>query len=166
MAHTDEKKKQLRAVYVYERQPLEQAAKKLNIPAGTAKRWKLLARADGDDWDKGRAAVSLGDENFTQLSLALLQDYLVQHQAAIDALRQQKDMGALDRATALASLGDSFNKTMATFKKLSPEVNKLAIALDVMQRLVTYMQGHKPAQLPELLTVLEPFGIELHKAYG
>ena len=78
-------------------------------------------------------AVGLGDENFSTLSKKLLEDYLVQHQATMDQLREATDMSARDRADTLASMSDSFNKTMASFRRLSPELNRHAVALDALQ---------------------------------
>ena len=166
MAHPEEKRTQLRGMYVYQRLPMETACKKLGVPRSTANRWKQDALDKGDDWDTVRAAVALGDDNFSALSKKLLEDYLVQHQATIDLLRTDKDMSARDRAETLASMSDSFNKTMASFKRLAPEINRQAVALDVMQRLAQFAQQKFPQAVPALLEMLEPFGEEIAKAYG
>lgn len=164
MAHASEKRTQLRGLYVYQRLAMETACKKLNIPRSTANRWKQEAADKGDDWDTGRAAMALGDENFSTLSKRLLEDYLVQHQATMDQLREATDMSARDRADTLASMSDSFNKTMLSFKRLSPELNKQAVQLDVLQRLVSFAQARFPQHLTAMVELLEPFGEELAKA--
>lgn len=166
MAHPTERRTQLRGLYVYKRLSIEAACKALDIAKSTAVRWKAEARDRGDDWDNARAAIALGDENFTQLSRQLLEDYLVQHQATMEALRGDKDMSPAQRASVLASAADSFNKTMASFKKLAPELNRHAIALDTLQRLAAFSQQRYPQHVPALLEMLEPFGEELAKAYG
>lgn len=166
MAHPKEKRAQLRGLYVFKRLPMEAACNALKLAKSTGIRWKAEARAEGDDWDSARAAHSLGDENFNQLAKQLLEDYLVQHKASMDLLREDKDMKAMDRANLLASLADSFNKTMASFKRLAPELNKHAIALDTLQRLAGFAQQRYPSTVPALLELLEPFGEELAKAYG
>ena len=168
MAHVVEKRTQLRGLYVYQRLPMETACKKLKVPKSTANRWKGEAHKQGDDWDKARGAVALGDESFSQLSRKLLEDYLIQHQATMDQLRTtpKTDMSAMDRAGILASMSDSFNKTMASFKRLSPELNRQAVALDALQRLAQFAQAKYPAHVKVLLELLEPFGEELAKAYG
>ena len=145
MAHASEKRTQLRGLYVYQRLPMETACKKVGVPRSTANRWKQEAADKGDDWDSVRAAMALGDDNFASLSKKLLEDYLVQHQATMDLLREAKDMGPMQRAETLASMSDSFNKTMASFKRLSPELNKQAIQLDVLQRLVSFAQAQQRA---------------------
>lgn len=166
MAHVVEKRQQLRGLYVYQRLPMETACKKLKVPKSTANRWKGEALKQGDDWDKARSAVALGDESFSQLGRKLLEDYLVQHQATMDMLRTAKDLGPMQRAEILASMSDSFNKTMASFKRLSPEINRQAVALDALQRLATFAQQKYPGHVKALLELLEPFGEELAKAYG
>lgn len=166
MAHGSEKRTQLRGLYVYQRLPMETACKKLGVPKSTANRWKQDAADNGDDWDTARAAVALGDENFTNLSKSLLEDYLLQHQATMKYLREDKEMSARDRADTLASMADSFNKTMHSFKRLAPDLNKQAIGLDVLQRLAQFAQTKHPKHVPALLALLEPFGEELAKAYG
>ncbi len=118
MAHAQEKRTQLRGLYIYQRLPMEAACKKVGVPRSTANRWKSEALEKGDDWDTVRAAVALGDDNFASLSKKLLEDYLVQHQATMDQLREATGMSARDRAETLASMSDSFNKTMASFKEI------------------------------------------------
>ena len=164
MAHASEKRTQLRGLYVYQRLAMETACKQLGVPRSTANRWKQDATDKGDDWDTVRAAVGLGDENFSTLSKKLLEDYLIQHQATMDQLREATDMSARDRADTLASMSDSFNKTMLSFKRLSPELNKQAVQLDVLQRLVSFAQARFPQHLTAMVELLEPFGEELAKA--
>lgn len=166
MAHATERRTQLRGYYVYKRLPMQAACAAIGLPHTTGNRWKLAAKAKGDDWDKARAAVALGDESFSQQSRSLLEDYLLAHQAAMEAMKTAKDMPAAERAKVLASMADSFHKTMASFKKLTPELNRHAVALDALQRLATFAQGKFPQHVPALLEMLEPFGEELARAYG
>lgn len=166
MAHATERRSQLRGLFVYKRLTMDAACAAMRLPRSTGNRWKQDAKAAGDDWEKARAAVALGDENFSQLSRRLLEDYLVQHQSVIDMLKTDEEMPAAQRATILASMSDSFNKAMASFKRISPELNRHAIALDAMQRLAVFVQQRYPKHVPVLLELLEPFGEELAKAYG
>lgn len=163
MAHPGEKRTQLRGLYVHQRLPMETACKKAGVPRSTADRWKKEALAKGDDWDAVRAAVALGDENFSSLSKKLLEDYLVQHQATMDLLRDATDMGPRERAETLASMSDSFNKTMASFKRLAPDLDRQAVQLDVIQRFVNFARARFPQHLQAMAEMLEPFGEELAK---
>lgn len=171
MAHAVEKRTQLRGLYVYQRLPMEAACLTAGVPRTTANNWKRHAKSQGDDWDRARAAVSLGDESFRQLSQRILEDYLLQHQAVMDQLREKPPKGKdelspVQRAQMLAMLSDSFNKTMASFKRLAPDLNRHAVALDALQRLATFAQQRYPQHLNALIEMLEPFGEELAKAYG
>jgi hypothetical protein len=166
MAHPNEKRTELRGLYVYQRMAMEAACKKLSLPRGTANRWKQDAADKGDDWDTARSAVAMGDESFNNLAKQLLEDYLLQHQATMKSLREDTDLSALERAETLASLSDSFNKTMNSFRRLNPEINRQSVGLDVLQRLAQFAQTKHPKHVPALLALLEPFGEELARAYG
>lgn len=163
MAHPAEKRTQLRGLYVFQRLPMETACAKLGVARSTANRWKAEAAAQGDDWDTVRSAVALGDDTFKSLSAKLLEDYLVQHQATMDLLRDATDMGPRQRAETLASMSDSFGKTMASFKRLNPELDRQAVQLDVLQRFASFAQQRYPQHLNLLVEMLEPFGEELAK---
>ena len=163
MAHPGEKRTQLRGLYVYQRMPMELACKKLGVPRSTANRWKQEAADKGDDWETVRSAQALGDDNFASLSKKLLEDYLVQHQATMDALRDAEKMSAMDRAETLASMADSFNKTMAAFKRLAPDLDRQAVQIDVIQRFASFAKARYPQHLAALVEMLEPFGEELAK---
>ena len=163
MAHGKEKRTQLRGLYVFQRLPMEKACKKVGVPRSTANRWKQEAADQGDDWDTVRTAVALGDDNFKSLSAKLLEDYLIQHQATMDLLRDAKEMGPRERAETLASMSDSFNKTMASFKRLNPELNRQAVQLDLLQKYASFVRAKYPQHLHVLVDTLEPFGEELAK---
>ena len=163
MAHGKEKRTQLRGLYVFQRMAMEAACKKLGVPRSTANRWKQDAADQGDDWETARTAMALGDENFKNLSAKLLEDYLVQHQATMNLLRDNKDMGPRERAETLASMSDSFNKTMSSFKRLNPELDRQAVQLDIIQRFAAFAQQRFPQHLAALVEMLEPFGEELAK---
>jgi len=164
MTHPNEDRLKLRGLYVYQRLPMDQACQRLNVPRTTGHRWKREAAEQGDDWETVRSAVALGDENFSALSKRLLEDYLLQHQATMDQLREDTTLSAQSRAETLASMSDSFNKTMNSFKRLSPELNRQAIALDVLQRLAQFAQTRYPKHVAALVELLEPFGTELAKS--
>lgn len=163
MAHPGEKRTQLRGLYVYQRMSMELACKKLGVPRSTANRWKQEAADKGDDWETVRSAQALGDDNFASLSKKLLEDYLVQHQATMDALREATNMSAMERAETLASMADSFNKTMAAFRRLAPDLDRQAVQIDVIQRFATFAKVNFPQHLAVLVEMLEPFGEELAK---
>ena len=166
MAHPNEKRTQLRGLFVYKRLPMEAACGAAGLPLATGRRWKREAAAKGDDWDSARSAVALGDETFSHMSRKLLEDYLVQHQTIMDQLRDDKNAAPIDKAKALSMLSDSLTKTLASMKRVMPEVNRHAVALDALQRLATMAQQRFPQHVAALIEMLEPFGEELARAYG
>lgn len=166
MAHPTEKRTQLRGLYVYKRLPMEAACGAMSLPVATGRRWKREAGTKGDDWDSARSAVALGDENFSHMSRRLLEDYLVQHQAIMDKLRADEATPPIDKAKALSMLSDSLTKTLASMKRVMPEVNRHAVALDALQRLATFTQQRFPQHVTALIELLEPFGEDLARAYG
>lgn len=166
MAHPQERRQQLRGLFVFKQLPMEAACAAMSLPKTTGNRWKHDAKAQGDDWDSARAAVALGDDNFKQLSQRLLQDYLTLHQAMIDEIKVNTKLDTEQKTKMLASLSDSFNKSIAAFRRIAPELNRHAIALDALQRFASFAQGKFPKHVPALLEMLEPFGEELAKAYG
>lgn len=166
MAHGSEKRTQLRGLYVYKRLQMEAACGAVSLPVATGRRWKREAAANGDDWDSARSAVALGDENFSHMSRKLLEDYLTQHQHIMEELKADKNITHIDRANALSKLSDSLAKTLANMRRVMPEVNRHAIALDALQRLCTFGQQRFPQHVSALIEMLEPFGEELAKAYG
>lgn len=166
MAHPTEKRTQLRGHYVYKRLPMERACGAMGLPVATGRRWKREAAAKGDDWDGARSAVALGDETFSHMSRKLLEDYLTQHQAIMDKLRADDTTPAIDKAKAISMLSDSLAKTLASMKRVMPEVNRHAVALDALQRLATFTQQRFPKHVSALIELLEPFGEELARAYG
>ena len=166
MAHGTEKRTQLRGLFVYKRLPMEAACGAMALPVVTGRLWKREAAAKGDDWDTARGAVALGDENFRDMSRRLLEDYLTQHEHIMGELKADKNITALDRIKAMGMLSDSLTKTLASMKRVMPEVNRHAVALDALQRLCSFGQQRFPQHVAALIEMLEPFGEDLAKAYG
>lgn len=163
MAHSDAERRAVRAAYVYDRLPLDQAAAKSGVPAGTAARWKRQARAAGEDWDKLRAADLLAGEGTEAVARQMLADYVAQHKALMEQINTAADITARDKVDMLASLADSFNKTVAASRKVLPETDKLATALAVINKLSDFVRVNFPQHAAAFVEILEPFGDELAK---
>jgi len=163
VAHKDGKRQALRAAYVHDRLPLEIAADKAGVPHSTAARWKRLARAAGEDWDKLRAATLLAGEGMENVARQMLADYVVQHKALMDEINTNPELGAAAKVDMLASLADSFNKTVSASKRVLPETNKLATALTVVNRLSDFIRERFPQHASAFVEILEPFGEVLAK---
>ena len=166
MAHAREKREAVRAAYIHERMPLDIAALKSGVPPGTATRWKRRAKELGDDWDKIRAACLLAGDGVEAVARQMLADYVVQYKAIMDAISTDETIPAHSKVQMLASLADSFNKTVAASKRVLPETSELATALNVLDRLSNFIREHFPQHGPAFVEVLEPFGGELARAFG
>ena len=165
MAHGSEKVAAVRAAYVHERLPLEIAAARAGVAPGTATRWKRKAKEAGEDWDKLRAACLLAGDGVEAVARQMLADYVVQHKTLMDAI-STGDMPAAAKVDMLASLADSFNKTVAASKRVLPETSELATALSVLDKLGLFIRDHYPQHGPAFLEVLEPFGAEVARLFG
>ncbi|MCK7581840.1 MAG: DUF1804 family protein [Chromatiales bacterium] len=181
MAHSEEVRRRARAYYVHERLSLEAAAAKAGIGHVTIARWKREALKRNDDWDRARAASSISAEGLKSVAQVVLEDYLIQHKAALDELRDLDAAAAraaaegrehaptitpLQRAEVLSRLSDSFHKALAAHAKLQPELSRLAVAMDVMKLQARFIREHYPQHAAVFLEIIEPFGEELSRAYA
>ncbi|MCJ8142954.1 DUF1804 family protein [Ancylobacter sp. A5.8] len=158
MAHDDGKKRDVRRKYVTERQSLATIALLVDVPESTLRRWKRDARTEGDDWDAARAASTLSGDGRDALIAGLLDDYVIQHQAAIDDLKAATDLGPGEKAKVLASLADSFSKTLAASGRLSPQISQLGVAMKVLELLGDYIAQHHRDHVAAFIEIIEPFG--------
>lgn len=165
MAHSPETRAAVRRSYVYERLPLEAAAERNGVAYNTVRRWKRAAQAEGDDWDRARAAARMAQGGLGEVTQQVLEDFSQLFQSTIEQIRDGEHDG-ISKAEALSRLSDAYTKTMAAAAKGSPEIGRLAVALDVLERLAQYVHQHYPQHATALATVLEPFGDELSQAYG
>lgn len=166
MAHGDDIRRQVRAAFVFDQLGLEVAALKHEVPIATARRWKSDAKKAGDDWDKARGAQLIaggGIEDVVRQTLAVI---VQQVQATIEAIQANPDMPPGEKVKALSSLADAYNKLMAVSKRLMPETDKLATAMDVTKRLLDFVRTKYPKHGTALAEVLEPFAEELARVYG
>lgn len=165
MAHGDEVRQKVRAGYIFEQLGLEIAALKADVPIATARRWKREAKELGDDWDKARSAQMIaggGIEDVVRQTLAVV---VQQVQATVEAI-QAGDMAPAEKVQALASLADAYNKLMSASRRLMPETDKLATAMDVVKRLGEFVRTRQPRHANAFAEILEPFAAELAKVYG
>lgn len=167
MAYSKELRNKAFDLYVSERLPLILVAERMGLPFRTLARWKQTAQRTGADWDRARAARALTLEGIKSAAAIVLEDYLIQHKATLDGLRAAGDeVGPLQRAEVLSRLTDSFHKAMAAHAKLSPELSRLAVAMDVMQKFSDFLRVRHPQHVEIFLGVLDAFGEELSHAYS
>lgn len=164
MAHPQETRDKLRRIYVFDGLSLEQAASQTGISYGTARRWKADAECAGDDWDKLRAARIISGGGLEETARGMLTGMVVQFQATMDLLidtSNEKDgnkISPAERVKLLASLADAFNKAIASSRKILPETNQLAVAMQVLELLSDFIKENHPQYLEYFIDILEPFG--------
>lgn len=166
MAHDPELRVKVRAAFIFEQLSLEMAALKVGVPLATARNWKRSAKENGDDWDKARSAQMIaggGIEDVVRQTLAVV---VQQVQATVEAIQSAADMSPQDKVQMLASLADAYNKLMAVSKRLMPETDKLATAMEVVKHLGNFIRTRHPRHGAAFTEVLEPFADELAKIYG
>ncbi len=166
MAHAPETRAKVRRLYVFDRSGLEMAALQCGVSMSTASRWKRESQEAGDDWDKFRAAAILAGDGIENVARAALAGFLTQYQSTMEALNANPDIPAEKKVAMLASLADSFNKTVAASRKVLPETSELATAMAVVQKLASFIREKYPKHAQAFVEVLEPFGEELARAYG
>lgn len=166
MAHPQETRDKLRRAYIFGQMSLEIASAQSGVAFVTARRWKKEAQDTGDDWDKLRAAHVMAGGGLEDIGRAVLTSLVTQYQTTLEQLTTDSQLSPKERVELLASLADAFNKATSASKKILPETNKLAIAMEVLQKLSECIAENYPQHLSAFVEVLEPFGQELEKQYG
>jgi len=105
----------------------------------------------------------LAGEGMESVARQMLADYVVQHKALMDLINGDATLGAAAKVDMLASLADSFNKTVAASRRVLPETNKLATALGVINKLSDFIRANFPQHAAAFVEILEPFGEELSR---
>lgn len=151
---------------------LAQAARAHGVSIGAAYRWKKKDQAIHRDWNQespsvleggavlGQTANCLAGSSRETLVGALLEEYLVMHKDAVEAIKKQVDT-PLQRVDALSRLSQALDRTLRALGKASPEMSRLAMASWVLERQAEFVKNRFEHYLPVFVEVLEPFGAEL-----
>lgn len=160
MAYPQATKDEVRDLYVNHNKPLTQAASEAGVPYSTARAWK------DNSWDTARAARRISAGGVQELTNQVIEDFVVLFKSTIDELNKCKKSEPLKKAEALSRLSDAYMKTINAAGKSNPKLNKLAVAMEVIQHFGNFIKDHAPEAAPYFIDVLEPFSQELVKAYG
>ncbi|MBZ8510707.1 DUF1804 family protein [Escherichia coli] len=166
MAWSQDIRDKVRNGYIFDQLPLDIVAMKYAVPHDTARRWKTQAMKNGDDWDKLRAAHALAGDGLESVARTVLISLVVKCQTTLERLNQNPDIPPQESVELLASLSDSLSKAVASSKKILPETDRLATALEVVQRLGAFIKERHPAQYAAFLEVLEDFAKELEDNFS
>jgi len=166
MAHPKETRDAVRRAYVYDRLSLEISAQKAGISYATAARWKAQSAKGGDDWDKSQAALLMAGGGIETVARQMLAGLVTQYQATIETITADASLKPAVKVQMLASLADSYNKTVSASKRILPETSELATAMQVLQRLADFIHQRYPKHAATFVQILEPFGDLLVQQFG
>lgn len=165
MAYSAEVRQALRGSYIYERLSLAAAADKHNVSFSTAQSWKRKSKAESDDWDKARTASRMADGGLGDITQQLLEDFALLFQSTIEEIKVGSFNG-LEKAEAISRLSDSYNKTMKAASGGNPKIAKLAVAMEVLEELVAFIQKDFPEDLPRFAVILEAIQPRVGEVFG
>lgn len=166
MAYSEETRRALRSAYVYQALSLDAAAQRIGVAFGTASRWKRDALANGDDWDRARAAARLSSEGAEAVTQVVLEEFVTLFQSTMAGIKADDKATGLAKAEALSRLSDAYNKTMSAVAKGSPRLNKLAVAMEVLQLQVKFIREEYPHMAEPFADMLEAFGQRISEVFG
>lgn len=146
--------------------PLTAAAEGAKVAYDTARGWKRRAEAEGDNWDTARAALRVSTGGVKALTAEIIEDFVHLFKATIDEIKSAADLEPMKKAEAIARLSDAYQKTIKASGASNPELARLAIAMDVLQRQADFIRREFPDRQEMFLQILEPFGKELSRVYG
>lgn len=107
-----------------------------------------------------RAASRLAGQEREALVAELLEDTLRLHVEAVASLASS-EADPLMRVELLAKLSQALDRTLRALGKASPELSRLAVAKEVLERMALFVQEHFPRHLTVFVEILEPFAAAL-----
>lgn len=158
MAYSDETKRELRGCYVHKGMSLKAAADLCNVPYETTRSWKRKAAAEGDDWDTARAAARMSQSGVKALTAEIIEEFCLLFQSTITEIKEAKKISPLQKAESISRLSDAYTKTVKAAGSSNPELSKLAVAMDVLERQAEFIRTEYPDHMDFFLEILAPFG--------
>lgn len=164
--YTAEHRRHVRSLYIFQRLNLDAISEKLEIARTTLLNWKRKAACEGDDWDVARTAGDIADCGFKYTIAHVMENFLIQYKHALKDIDADPNLTAEKRVKLLAQLAFSMREMRASVSQLNPEMNKLALAIEIIHRLTTFVRDQYPQHAAAVLEILEPFGEAMAKRYG
>ena len=164
MAHSLETRERVRQLYI-EGMPLNGAAITNGVSYDTAREWKRVAKAKGDDWDTARAAYRISDQGVDDLNKQMIEDIARQVITTTREL-ESSTIPASEKATVIAQLSDAYSKFARSFARLNPQFSGLSVALDTLKVIAEYLKKTDPTALRALQPHIEEIGAILGKRYA
>ncbi|WP_375184016.1 DUF1804 family protein [Aquabacterium sp.] len=165
MAYDNATKARVRAGFI-RGLALDAAAAAEGVPYNTARNWKRKAEIEGDDWDVARRANQLSSGTVGDVMQQVMDSLAQQFAATLDALESKADMPPLDKANILLKLSDAFVKTMAAAARGNPKLDRLAVAMEVVQAMAAFVAEHYPDLRKQFIDIAQAFGPEVVRQFG
>lgn len=165
MAHDKALRSKVRAKYV-QGMTLTAAAAICKVPYNTARRWKADDAENGADWDVTRNARRMTKSGVEEMANQVLGELAEQFMATLEAVKQDQKMSAQQRAQILVQLMDGYNKAISAASRAMPNANRLAVAMDVLKFLGTFIAHRFPKLRAQFLEVAEAAGDDLVREFG
>lgn len=165
MAYDKATRNKVRQKYV-QGVPLKTAAEAAGVAYQTARTWKSTAADSGDDWDVARRAKHLTSGSIRQLTHEVLEELVEQFGATLQVMREEKDLKPAARADMLLRLSDAYVKAMAAAARGNPQLDKLAVAMEVLKAFGEFIAERFPTLRTKFVEVIEEFGPEVVKRFG
>lgn len=164
MAHPAEKRIAVRHSYVNELLALSVAAIKHSVADGTARRWKMEAKDNGDDWDLSRAASRRSEGPAGEFTSDFIEEFTIQVNETFELLKSAEGaaLPLEQRTKILSSLTDMMSKVMKVSGG-SKRLEKRTIAAEVLKILAKFVSAKYPAFAPELVEILTALGPRLNE---
>lgn len=165
MAYDNATKAKVRASFI-KGMALDAAATTAGVPYNTARNWKRKAADEGDDWDVARRANQLSSGTVGDVMQQVMDSLAQQFAATLTALEEKPDMVPMDKANILLKLSDAFVKTMAAAARGNPKLDRLAVAMEVVQLLAAFIAEEFPDLRKRFIDVAQSFGPEIVRHFG
>ncbi|MBS3796704.1 DUF1804 family protein [Pseudoalteromonas sp. BDTF-M6] len=163
MAHSQDVKDAVRHSYVTELLALSVAAIKHSVADGTARRWKMEAKAAGDDWDLARAASRRTEGEAGEFTADFIEEFTIQVNETFNLLKENGEGLPLpERTKILSSLTDMMSKVMKVSGG-NKRLEKRTIATEVIKKLAQFVSRKHPEFTEPLVEILQSFGPVLDK---
>lgn len=166
MAYAAEIRDKVRGSYVYDRLPLQAAGEKHGIPFNTVREWKRKAKANGEDWDRARNASRMAAGGLGDITMLVMEDFVLLFQSTIDDLKKDKDINPAKKAEVLSRLSDAYSKTVKAAGLTDNKMAELSIAMKVLKEMGTFIHEHFPQYADNFVEILEPFGARVSEVFS
>ncbi|WP_431511627.1 DUF1804 family protein [Variovorax sp. DAIF25] len=165
MAYDKSTRNKVRAKYI-QGAPLATAAAAHKVPYNTARNWKRVDAEAGNDWDIAKNARRMTKSGVEEMANEVLGELAEQFLATLEAVKNDPNMKAADRADILVRLMDGYNKAISAASRAMPNANRLAVAMDVMKFFNAFIAERFPKMRSQFLEATEAAGDALVREFG